>query len=273
MPIFSSTPASSTEPAVGRFDVRVGQPGVQREQRHLDRKGDEEPEKEPYAHAHPGTWPAASAFCRVTKSKVPVFAYSQMIAASMNTEAIMVIQEELHRRIDAPLVAIHADQQRHRDQRGFPEEVEQEKIERDEDADQRRLQHQQQNEEFLHPVVDRPPRDQHAQRHQEGGQQHQPQRDAVDPEVVVDVGSRDPGPLISNWKPARSAVRSVRADAAKAGSATQATTLRANQRISRSRRGNNSSRIAPARGTNVTSVRMMSWLEAFIASPPRSCKR
>ena len=30
-----------------RFDVRVRQPGVQREQRHLHREGDEEAEKEP----------------------------------------------------------------------------------------------------------------------------------------------------------------------------------------------------------------------------------
>ena len=31
-----------TEPGGGRLHVRVGQPGVQREQRHLDGEGDEE---------------------------------------------------------------------------------------------------------------------------------------------------------------------------------------------------------------------------------------
>ena len=62
------------------------------------------------------------------------------------------VQEELHRSIDLAAVPVHADQQRHRDQRGFPEEVEEEQIERDEDADHRGLEHQQQDEEFLHPV-------------------------------------------------------------------------------------------------------------------------
>ena len=60
------------------------------------------------------------------------------------------VQEELHGRVDLASVPIHADEQRHRDQRGFPEEVEEEEVERHEDADHRRLQHQHQDEEFLH---------------------------------------------------------------------------------------------------------------------------
>ena len=43
MPILSSTAASSTEPAVGAVVWAGGQPGVQREDRHLDRQaGDEQ---------------------------------------------------------------------------------------------------------------------------------------------------------------------------------------------------------------------------------------
>ena len=64
------------------------------------------------------------------------------------------VHEKLHCGVDIALVAEHADQQRHRDQRGFPEEVEEEEIERGEDADQRGLQNQQQDEEFLHAIVD-----------------------------------------------------------------------------------------------------------------------
>ena len=101
-------------------------------------------------------------------------------------------QEKLHRGINLASVAVHADQQRHRDQRRFPEEVEQEQVERGENADQRRLQHQQQDEEFLHPLVNRIPRNQHAQRREERGQHHQPDGNSVNAHVVMNVGSRDP---------------------------------------------------------------------------------
>ena len=112
------------------------------------------------------------------------------------------VQEELHGGVNLAAVTVHADEQRHRDQRRFPEEVEEEQIERDEDADHRGLQDQHQDEEFLHPVVDRLPRDQHAQRHQEGGQDDQPQRDAVDAEVVMNIRMRrSTGCFASNWKP------------------------------------------------------------------------
>ncbi len=42
---------------------------------------------------------------------------------------------------------------RHRNQRGFPEEVEEEQVERDEDTNHRGLEDQHQDEKFLHLVV------------------------------------------------------------------------------------------------------------------------
>jgi len=47
------------------------------------------------------------------------------------------VHEKLYRGVNFALVAEDADQQRHRDQRGFPEEVKEKEIERGEDADQR----------------------------------------------------------------------------------------------------------------------------------------
>ena len=92
-------------------------------------------------------------------------------------------------------MAENADQQRHGNQRGFPEEIEEEQIQRSEHADQRRFQNQQQDEKFLHPLVNRLPRNQHAQRREKCGEHHQPQRNAVDPHVVVNVRSRNPLPV------------------------------------------------------------------------------
>ena len=102
------------------------------------------------------------------------------------------VHEEFYRGVDFAPVAVHSDQQRHRNQRGFPEEVEQEQIQRDEDADHRGFQHQQQDEEFLHPLMNRVPRNQHAQRCQERGQYHQPHGDSVHAQVVVNVGRGNP---------------------------------------------------------------------------------
>ena len=105
------------------------------------------------------------------------------------------VHEELHRGINFALVAKNSNQQRHRDQSGFPEEVKEKQIKRREHADQRRFHDQEQDEKFLHPVVNRIPGNQNAQRRKKCGQYHQPQRDAVDPHVVMDVGSQNPLPV------------------------------------------------------------------------------
>ncbi len=89
-------------------------------------------------------------------------------------------------------MAVHADEQRHRDKCRFPKEVEQEEIKRRENPDQRRFEQQQEDEEFLYTLVNGGPRDENAQGCKESRQHHQPHRDAVDSHVVVNVGSRDP---------------------------------------------------------------------------------
>ena len=63
------------------------------------------------------------------------------------------VHEKLHRCVDFALVSKDADQQGHRDQRRLPEEIKEEEVERGEDADQRGLHDQQQDEKFLYPVV------------------------------------------------------------------------------------------------------------------------
>ena len=71
------------------------------------------------------------------------------------------IEEEFDGRVDAALVAPDADQEVHGHQRHFPEHVEQEQVERDEDADQAEFEQDQKREEFLHAVIDMFPGDQH----------------------------------------------------------------------------------------------------------------
>ena len=46
------------------------------------------------------------------------------------------VEEEFHRRVDLAPVAVHADEESHRNQSCFPEKVEEEQVKRCKDADQ-----------------------------------------------------------------------------------------------------------------------------------------
>jgi hypothetical protein len=59
------------------------------------------------------------------------------------------VEEELDGGVDAAVVAPDADQEVHRHQADFPEDVEEEQVLRQEDADQAEFQQQQEGVEFL----------------------------------------------------------------------------------------------------------------------------
>ena len=102
------------------------------------------------------------------------------------------VQEELDRRVFAPRAAPDADQEVHRQQHHFPEHVEQEEVERQEDAQHARFQQQEQDAVGLDVLVDRPARA-HRQHADERRQHDQRKADAVEAHEVVDVERRNPG--------------------------------------------------------------------------------
>src|SRR5580692_2418745 len=177
----------------GRFDVRVGQPGVEREQRNFHREGEEEAEEEPLRGGGEGRHLALgdqiANFVELEGASVRV---EPQYRSQHEHRGDHGVHEKLYGGVNLALVAEDANQQGHGDQRGFPEEIEEEEVERSEDADQRSLHNKKEDKEFLHAIVNRLPRDQHAQRSQERGQHHQPHGDAVHGHVVVDVGSGNP---------------------------------------------------------------------------------
>ena len=77
------------------------------------------------------------------------------------------VEDELHRGVDAPVVAPDADEEVHRDQDEVPEDVEQEQVERGEDAEHRRLEQQHEDRELLDLLVDALPRRQQRDRREE----------------------------------------------------------------------------------------------------------
>ena len=96
------------------------------------------------------------------------------------------VEEELEARIDAALAAPHPDDQEHRDQAALEEEIEKNQVERGEDAEHQRLEHEEGDHVFLDALGDRIPARQDAERHQEGGEQHEREGNAVHAHVKAD---------------------------------------------------------------------------------------
>ena len=185
-----------TEPAVGRFDVRVRQPGVQRKQRHLDGEGDEEGQEE----QHLLEWAEDQAATRKLIQDGGVAEGAGAIVEINDRHqhqhrAGHGVEEELHRGVNAALVAPDADQEIHGDEADFPKHVKQKQVLGEENTHQAEFEQQQESEEFLDAALDVAPTDQHADGGEEGGEQHQPEADAIGGDVETDLRRCDPGQI------------------------------------------------------------------------------
>jgi hypothetical protein len=83
------------------------------------------------------------------------------------------VQEEFDGSVKLTRPAPNSDQQVHRHEHRFPEHEEQEKIERHEDAQHARLQHQKPDVVFLDAILDRGPRRKNRNPPQQRGQHDQ----------------------------------------------------------------------------------------------------
>ena len=94
--------------------------------------------------------------------------------------------------VDAALVPPHPDEEIHRDEHHFPEEVEEEQIERQKDADDAGEHPQQLEMEEADPILDLRPRGDHRHEAQEPGEQDEQQAEAVEAEMEPDAERIDP---------------------------------------------------------------------------------
>ena len=145
----------------GRFGVRVRQPCVQREERNFDGKGQEERAEEPeFGVRRKQDVAALQTRCEFRQ----IEGANQHVSSAEIVEpqdgdqhqdgAEHRVQNEFHGGVDAAVVAPDADQEIHGDERQFPEDEEEEQVERDENADHGRFDYQQRDEEALHVFVD-----------------------------------------------------------------------------------------------------------------------
>ena len=144
-----------------RLDMGVRQPGVHRPHRHLDRERGEERQPRPGLQRarHRGVHQRRN----VGRAGVPVQRHDRQ---QHQHRAEQRVEEELEAGIDPARAAPDADDQEHRDQAAFEEQIEQHEVERREGADHQRFQHQERHHVFAHPHLDRFPARQDAERHQ-----------------------------------------------------------------------------------------------------------
>ena len=180
------------------FGMRVRQPRMQREQRHLDGKREEERAKQQHFRAK------RQCDCAARKQRLDLRDVEGRVSGGRcdsiqpqnrhqhQNRAEHRVQNEFQRGVNSPFVAPDADQEIHRDQHHFPEQEKQEQIERDEDADDAGFKHQQRDKEAFYALINRFPGRQDRNRRQQRGQQHQEQAEAVDAEVVMNRRLLDP---------------------------------------------------------------------------------
>ena len=153
----------------------IGQPGVHRPHRHLHRERGEEGEEQPELRFLGEIGAAQHAdVCRAREIHHPQHGDQHQHRAEQRVE------EEFVRRIDAPRAAPDADNQEHRDQAAFEEQIEQEHVARRERSDHQRFHQQEGYHIFRHALFHRDPAGEDAQRHQEHRKLDQHQRNAVD---------------------------------------------------------------------------------------------
>ena len=106
------------------------------------------------------------------------------------------VEDELDGGVDAVGPAPDPDDEIHRDQHRLPEDVEEEEVEGHEDAEHARLEQEHGDGELFPAPLHRVPRGEQCERHEERGQQHEEQADAVHAQVIRDPERRHPRALL-----------------------------------------------------------------------------
>ena len=148
----------------GGFHVRVGQPGVEGEHRHFDGEGEEEAQEQQRGDVRTvvginlrrGFVESLEAE-GVDAGYVLMMEVEEQDAQQHQHRAGQRVEEELDGGVEFARASPDADQQVHRDEHGFPENEEEEEIERHEDAEHAGLEDEKPDVVFLDAILDRGP--------------------------------------------------------------------------------------------------------------------
>ena len=176
----------------GSFVVGVGEPAVEREDRDLDCKGEEERESDPEERAG-GKNAAGGLVLQVAEvegvgARVEPEDGDQQRRGRDEGE-----EEEFERGFGAVLAAVHGDEDGHGHERELPEAVVEHEVERDEDAEHGGLLDEKERVEDLAAGLDGVPTGDDADGREQADEDDEPEAEAVDADVVEDGGVLDPG--------------------------------------------------------------------------------
>ena len=174
----------------GRLHMRVRQPGVQGEDRHLDPEGEREGREEPELLAHRQLCVQEGFIAERVHPAAEVHVQDRDKHQQRSDRRV---EEELDRGVDPALPAPDSDDEVHRDQGKLEEDVEEEDVRGKEDSDHPHLQQQHQGVECLAALLDVVERAENGDRRGQRGQQDHEDTDPVDPERVADPPGLDPG--------------------------------------------------------------------------------
>jgi hypothetical protein len=184
-----------------RLGVRVRQPRVEREHRHLDREREEERHEggqlEPVDEA---AGRRVGAERLIVERPGPRSAVTQLVGVCRRQDRHQHqerpderVQDELDRGVDPVRAAPDPDDQVHRDEHDLPEDVEEERVEREEDPEHADLEDQERDHVFLDPRLDRLEAGEDRDPGHERGQHDECDRQPVRADLVLDAEDRDPG--------------------------------------------------------------------------------
>ena len=185
-----------------RFNVRIRQPGMHRPHRHLDGEGGHKREEYPFLHCRRYS-------CRQQRGDI---CGAELMIHRQNGDqqqyrAEQRIEEELEGCINTVFAAPDTDDQIHRDQHRFKEDVEQHQIQRQEHAEHHGLQQHERHHIFAHTLLDRLPARQNTDRRQQRGEKDKENGNPVDAHLVGDVETGQPVMLFNKLEFGRGFVK------------------------------------------------------------------
>src|SRR5207244_5939957 len=159
---------------------RNRQPGVEREHRHFDGKCKEKAPEEPTLQRI-GEVLCSGEESRDVKSARRARRHWRIEVQRQDRQqhdyrSRQGVQKKFDGCVQPAVASPRSDQEVHRNEHHFPENVEEEEVERDEDADHAGLQEQQQNVVFLGPLMDSAPGRKDGDHAQERGEHDEQQR-------------------------------------------------------------------------------------------------
>ena len=184
-----------------RVGVRVGQPGVEREHRDLDREAEEEREEDPPLQVERQIQLVELGDVeRVRTGHAVAVEVHRQDAQQHHDAADQRVEEKLDGGIQPVRAAPDADEEIHRHQHDLPEEEEEQEVERHERAEHPGLQDEQEDVVLLHALGNGVPRRQHGDRPHHGRQENQQRAEAVGAEEIFGADGRDPGRALDELK-------------------------------------------------------------------------